>query len=517
MCARCGPSVKYCSESCQTQDWPTHQTVCGINNEKHNFTGGYDTDMATLSDIETVRSRPMSRYSAAQVINQRRNSVHQTQLRESTILQPNGEEDEDEMTQEEKADELRFYVKQIYLIVKPVLGCVLLSILWVKLSILSNYKPAGSAGQVYTEANATSGTSRFFGSLANAAIILSQIIVMTIVIFVLYKYGCFKILFGFFMVVVALLLGGMGLLLEMSILDVLSIPMDYFTLSFGLYNFAVVGVVMVMWSKGPIRVQQAYLTIMSSLMAFSLTGLAEWTTWLLLGLLAIWDLIAVLCPFGPLKMLIESTKNQSKPVPALLYAVNAVWLMAFNERDYVSETDYQSTHTAVPNYAIASPHLPSAMDSHVEHIAMESRVDMAWSKEPAMSSAQGMSNHTPHPLCQSTSGSVRNSSRPGRNEPMENEEIDEEVEEAGIKLGLGDFVFYSVLIARAAMLDWITTVACTVAVMMGLNATIFLLAIRRKALPALPISIAFGILFYFVSSIMLVPCLEALSIAQVFL
>lgn len=43
-------------------------------------------------------------------------------------------------------------------------------------------------------------------------------------------------------------------------------------------------------------------------MAFALVGLDAWTTWALLAILAIWDLIAVLCPFGPLKLLIESSR-----------------------------------------------------------------------------------------------------------------------------------------------------------------------------------------------------------------
>lgn len=77
--------------------------------------------------------------------------------------------------------------------------------------------------------------------------------------------------------------------------------------------------------------------------------------------------------------------------------------------------------------------------------------------------------------------------------------------ERGIKLGLGDFVFYSVLVGRAAMYDLMTVYACYLAIISGLGCTLILLSVCRQALPALPISIALGVLFYFLTRLLMEP------------
>jgi presenilin 1 len=75
----------------------------------------------------------------------------------------------------------------------------------------------------------------------------------------------------------------------------------------------------------------------------------------------------------------------------------------------------------------------------------------------------------------------------------------------GIKLGLGDFVFYSVLVGRAAMYDLMTVYACYLAIIAGLGCTLILLSICRHALPALPISIMLGVTFYFLTRLLMEP------------
>jgi presenilin 1 len=78
-----------------------------------------------------------------------------------------------------------------------------------------------------------------------------------------------------------------------------------------------------------------------------------------------------------------------------------------------------------------------------------------------------------------------------------------------IRLGLGDFIFYSVMVGKAAQYSFTTFAACMLVILAGLGGTLVLLSVYHHALPALPISIFLGVFFYVSTRMFMEPWVEA--------
>ena len=166
-----------------------------------------------------------------------------------------------------------------------------------------------------------SHAQRLGQSLVNAFVIVAVITVMTFGIVLLYKYRCMKCLIGYMMVASLVLLATLSARMVDIAVERYQFAVDYITFSFVLFNFAAVGTYSIFFAQGvPRYITQAYLVATSVLVAWELAHFDEYTGWALLVMLALYDLYAVLTPYGPLKALVKLMQAENAPpVPGLLY------------------------------------------------------------------------------------------------------------------------------------------------------------------------------------------------------
>ncbi|RWS23351.1 presenilin-2-like protein [Leptotrombidium deliense] len=277
---------------------------------------------------------------------------------------------------------------------------------------------------------------RTANSLLNALLFTVMVISTTVMILILYLYKCYRIINTWLAFTSFFLLTFFTFLYFKEAMLSFNYPVDDVTVTIGLWNFGIVGMVGIHW-KAPKLLQQCYLIYIATLMALVfIKYLPDWSAWMILIILVIWDCLAVLSPNGPLRIFIETVKQRSDTIPPSLLYVSFADLIAEDENEETQADELLKTGHSTP----------------------------------------------------------------------------------GIKLGLGDFIFYGLLIGKVAKCgDWFVILSCYVGILVGLVTTTTLLSFYKRVMPALPISISLGMVIYFVSVSFLCRVSSELIKKQIFL
>ena len=255
-------------------------------------------------------------------------------------------------------------------------------------------------------------------------------------------------------------------LLNLSILSIivaqLNAAIDWITVALYVYNILIVAVLSMFWLSPDLVKQMVTIYQCVIMILYVLKIAPEWIAWMLLPLLALWDIIAVLLPFGPLYLLINLFQKRELQVPSMMIYTTGMWM---------SHRDRNSNASAKLNKIF---------------------VHRQWSilnlLFPSHSTLKGLcrDDHVSRPMQNTNASSDR---PPSKTRPTRQS-----------MLGLGDFIFYSILLAKTVFTSKCNLFAIIIVylcIIMGMLATTIMLFVLHRPLPALPFSLLIGLAVFF--------------------
>ena len=388
-------------------------------------------------------------------------------------------------------DLTRHYARLLLRLIFPVV-ITMVGVIWSVCCLSDDHLADATAlPLLFEEGEHLSHSTNVRAGTMNALILVGVIAAATILIVLLYKWGCKRLLFAWLLTGVFSLLG-----LQMWLwLDLLCatyrIPYEALTMAFVVWNLSLVGIRSIFFEGHP-YIRQGYHIVISIILGWLLCKLPQWTTWALLLLVAIYDILAVCLPYGPLRLLLQEIERRGEAVPGLIYEPRSGVAYQGDLQDRINIEEENIDETVTSGSIVDVTVGEQRSNSYSNNGSTEELSAYQRNEEVTIisSSAENSSSVSQEATAQAaTSGTF-------------------EFPANSFGLGLGDFIFYSLLVGRAVRTSMISCICCMVATVVGLSCTLLGLMFLRKPLPALPISVLLGCAFYFSSRFLLEPNIQ---------
>uniref|UniRef100_A0AC34QAC1 Presenilin n=1 Tax=Panagrolaimus sp. JU765 TaxID=591449 RepID=A0AC34QAC1_9BILA len=296
--------------------------------------------------------------------------------------------------------------------------------------------------------NFTTGNDVYDGAL-NGAFCITLLAILSFFMLMVALYNFRRLIQCWLSLSCLLIVFGIS---SMFIRDTLkALKVDSLFLVFGIaLIYGAGGAITFFYDKAPLFLHQVYVVCNCALVSlYYLRLLPAHTAWFLLVAIIAWDAFAVLAPHGPLNLITGCAENYSDSILRFLMFTAKIP----SEKNEAVEDDVKTCPTNSVEDCSVNEDVSEA--SEVTEIAVDET------------------------LLERTAKDALN-------------------DENSIRLGLGDFVFYSVLVGKAASSGSLAaTVAAMFGVILGLLITLTVFSDSDDTMPALPCSVALGMIFHF--------------------